>query len=363
MPFMFLIASVVILLAIFYLAQRVAWVTTVSPFICGIVLFIAFLFSFVLTFMARLPFMEHCILHGISFVAGYLFGFLFCLLVACLSVDIIHLFVHLSSRTWGISAFSVALILAIWGMGFSMQPKIKHITLPIANSTQPTTIVHLTDIHLGQMRGKRNLQTIVDKTNAQTPDIVVITGDLYDASYNLNSETLAPLRELKAPVYFVEGNHDIYVDSPRIKQLLREVGVRVLENEVVIEHGIQLIGLDYLRADEHTPDKMHVPTKPETIQSVLNRLPIDTALPTVALHHNPIGAEYFAQHGVDLYLAGHTHGGQFYPLIWINDIGFQYNRGLYKHDDMYVYVSPGTGATAMPLRLGEPAEITVITLE
>ncbi len=358
----FLLTVALFLLAIGYMARRMAWSVGVSSLPFYIAIFIAFVGSIVLTFMARLPFATHPLWHAFTLVAGYVVGLLFCILLAFVLLDIVHLFAHLSPRTWGISAVSLTLVLAVLCMGVWMYPHVKHVQVSIAGLEHPIRIAQLTDLHLGHMRGRCNLQTIVDKTNAEKPDIVVITGDLYDAYYNLSAETLRPLQGLKAPVYFVEGNHDIYVNSPRIKQLLRKVGVRVLENEVVMEQGIQLIGLDYMRADAHTPDKMHVPTPDETIQSALQRLPIDSTLPTVALHHNPTGAEYFAAAGVDLYLAGHTHGGQFYPLIWINDRGFTYNRGVYRLDGMYIYVSPGTGATAMPLRMGERAEITIIDL-
>ncbi len=358
-PFLLMAAF---LLALWYIARRTAWALGMRPMICYIAFGLVFLFAVVFTIMASRAEATQPILHAGAFVASYILGLLFCMLWVFLLVDMLHLLFHFSARLWGMIAGGITLVLVVFGMGVFMQPKVREVKIPIEGLQRNTRMVHLTDLHLGQMRGKRNLQAIVKKTNAQNPDMVVITGDIYDSYYNLSEETLRPLQDIKVPLYFVEGNHDIYIDSPRIKGLLRGLGVKVLENEVVIEKGIQLIGLDYLRADNKSFDNMNTPYRKETIQNVLASLPIDKNLPTVALHHNPIGAEYFAKAGADLYLAGHTHGGQFYPLIWINDKTFEYNRGLYQHKAMHIYVSPGTGATAIPLRLGQRAEITVIDL-
>jgi hypothetical protein len=66
--------------------------------------------------------------------------------------------------------------------------------------------------------------------------------------------------------------------------------------------------------------------------------------------------------GVDLYLAGHTHGGQLYPLIWVNDRVFQFNRGLYHFGNMQVYTSCGSGTFGPPMRIGTRSEVTVLEM-
>jgi len=70
-----------------------------------------------------------------------------------------------------------------------------------------------------------------------------------------------------------------------------------------------------------------------------------------------------AQHGVDLQLSGHTHGGQIWPFTYLVKLQQPYVAGLHRHGDTQIYVSPGTGYWGPPMRLAEPAEITHLTLE
>ncbi|MBQ6789855.1 MAG: metallophosphoesterase, partial [Paludibacteraceae bacterium] len=81
------------------------------------------------------------------------------------------------------------------------------------------------------------------------------------------------------------------------------------------------------------------------------------------LHHSPVGAKYIEAAGADLFLAGHTHGGQFFPVTLINDRLFEYNRGLYHRDRMAVYVSCGSGTFGLPLRIGSDSEVTLLHLK
>ena len=83
----------------------------------------------------------------------------------------------------------------------------------------------------------------------------------------------------------------------------------------------------------------------------------------VLLHHNPCGAQYLEKADVDLYLAGHTHGGQLFPLTLINRRAFQFNKGLYQFGRMQVYTSCGTGSFGPPMRLGTRSELTVLNLQ
>lgn len=66
--------------------------------------------------------------------------------------------------------------------------------------------------------------------------------------------------------------------------------------------------------------------------------------------------------GVDLLLSGHTHAGQLFPFTLIAKLMFHYNKGLYKYNDMAIYVSEGVGTVFVPFRLGTRSDITLITL-
>jgi predicted MPP superfamily phosphohydrolase len=170
------------------------------------------------------------------------------------------------------------------------------------------------------------------------------------------------LKQLRAPVYFVDGNHDGYVNADSVKELLRQAGVHVLETEVVEDFGLQIVGLDYMKADDADANSMHAPVGDVTISSFCDTFRASDSLPVVLLHHNPCGGQYLEKAGVDLYLAGHTHGGQLFPLTLINNRVFQFNKGLYQFGKMQVYTSCGTGTFGPPMRLGTRSELTVLEL-
>ena len=160
---------------------------------------------------------------------------------------------------------------------------------------------------------------------------------------------------------FVGGNHENYIDSARALELIARQGVKILHNEKVETNGIQLVGLDYMRADEQTFD-MHPSADTRTIQSVLADLPVSAELPAVLMHHSPVGVRYVAAAGIDLMLAGHTHGGQLFPATIIAGLLFPFNQGLYVRGDTQVFVSQGAGTFLPRIRLGTGNEINFIRL-
>jgi len=206
------------------------------------------------------------------------------------------------------------------------------------------------------------LQQIVDETNKHHVDVIFITGDLFDGKIRLNDENLEPLKQLTAPVYFVEGNHDGYTGASNIKARLRRIGVHVLENQLVKLEDFQLIGLNHMLADENALD-MHGSGEHATIRSVMADMEIDRTTPSILLHHSPDGMKYVNEKGIDLYLAGHTHAGQLFPINYLNDLLFAYNKGLHNYNGTQIYVSHGAGTFGPPMRVGTRSEITMIKLK
>ncbi|MFR9547107.1 MAG: hypothetical protein SNJ29_16255, partial [Rikenellaceae bacterium] len=146
--------------------------------------------------------------------------------------------------------------------------------------------------------------------------------------------------------------------------LLEDNGVIVLANEKAELKGLQIVGLDYLLPDNNSVDNFHGAMSQTTMQSVLPTLGIEKNRASILLHHNPVGAEYAAENGVNLYLAGHTHAGQLFPATLVAKMMFEYNKGLYEYDEnMQIYVSQGTGTFGPPMRLGTHSELTIINLK
>ena len=329
-----------IVIAIGYLSRRTAFIFGCKPtwFYIGYTLLLVA--TFVFTFGGASAWTNNAICHILFCIFSTLLGVLLYLLLIMIVVDIVQLFAHFSPRIFGTIVSILTTVICTGGIINAFTPRLTPVSVELPNLQQPVRAVLLTDTHLGHFRGQHHLQKIVRKVNAAKPDIIFFTGDCFES-----------------------GNHDGYVGTDSVKALLRQVGVHVLETETVEDHGLQIVGLDYMRADEQDGNSMHAPVGDATIESVCKELIHKGDLPLVVLHHNPCGGQYLEKAGVDLYLAGHTHGGQLYPLIWINGRLFQFNRGLYRLGNMQAYTSCGTGTFGPPMRIGTRSEITVMEMK
>ena len=229
--------------------------------------------------------------------------------------------------------------------------------LPAAR--QGTTIVQLTDLHVGPTIGRAFIEDIVRRTNDLRPDVIAITGDLVDGSVERLRHAVEPLRELKAPlgVYFVTGNHEYFSGADPWMDELRRLGIRVLRNErVTVGEGAN--ALDIAGIDDHSAGRLGGAPS-DLARALAGR---DPSRPLVLLAHQPKAVLEAGQLGVDLQLSGHTHGGQIWPFTYLVKLQQPYVAGLHQHGDTQIYVSPGTGYWGPPMRLGTRAEITRLTL-
>ncbi len=220
------------------------------------------------------------------------------------------------------------------------------------------TIVQLSDIHIGPLLKEDWLRAVVAKTNAQRPDLVVLTGDMIDGYAEALQEDIAPLGDLQAGygVYGVTGNHEYYFHAREWLPVFEKLGIVMLNNEhrTLSLHGKELVlaGVPDLIAQQfggEGPDS----------DKALDGAPSGVR---ILLKHRPSGASGNAR--ADLQLSGHTHGGQLIFLKWlIASFNGNLVEGLFDRDGMQVYVSPGTGMwSGFSCRLGVPAEITRIIL-
>jgi hypothetical protein len=223
-----------------------------------------------------------------------------------------------------------------------------------------TTIVQLTDLHVGPTIGREFMEDLVARTNALAPDLVAITGDLADGSVADLARAVAPLARLKARhgVYFVTGNHEYYSGVDSWLAELGRLGVRVLRNERVTigdgDHRFDLAGVDDYNARGLAPG--HGPDLPRALAGR------DESRALVLLAHQPRAIHEASRAGVGLQLSGHTHGGQIWPWGWMVRLQQPYVAGLFRHGDTHLYVSHGTGYWGPPMRLGTTAELTRVTL-
>ncbi|OGQ89750.1 MAG: hypothetical protein A2289_10565 [Deltaproteobacteria bacterium RIFOXYA12_FULL_58_15] len=220
------------------------------------------------------------------------------------------------------------------------------------------TIAQITDLHVGRGVGKSYVEEVVRQVNNLRPDIIAITGDLADGSPAELAEAVQPLAQLHAShgVYFVAGNHDHYSGIEPWKQFLRQINIQVLHNQrVSIEHKghfLELAGVD-------DPAGANNGGGPDVAAALAG---VDPTREVVLLAHRPSEIFAAAKEGVGLQLSGHTHGGQFWPFTWFAHLVFPYVSGLHQHDNTQIYVSRGAGYVGPPVRVGAPAELTLVEL-
>lgn len=280
------------------------------------------------------------------FISMAWLGTLFFLLITFLLIDVAGLFFKFDYARTGLIAIGLVFVLIIYSIITAQTLTIKRIDVPMKNLKEDVRIVQLSDIHVGTVHKHGFLKHLVQTTNAQNPDIVVITGDLFDGSGPIGETSISPLKELKAKTYFVTGNHENYLGKELAIDIVKKNNITVLQKSFVKIKNIQLIGIDNpMRDIDNSTDK-------------LDGMNLSKNMPRILLYHLPI-----LQSGADLQLSGHTHNGQIYPFTLLVKILFKNTYGLYKHEDSYIYVSSGVGSWGPPMRFLAPSEIVVITLK
>jgi len=266
--------------------------------------------------------------------------------------EIANLLFALPAQASGWSLGAVVGTLAVYGCINAHRLTVRDVHVPTAagapQSARGTRFIQISDVHVGSRSG-RFLRRVVERINRLEADHVLITGDLIDFA-NIPEQELASLGTLKLPTYFIIGNHERYVDVDAICERLTNLGVRVLRNESLEFGPFQLVGID--------------DAEPKT--QVGRMLPYLPALPDryrILLYHRPDGARDAAEWGAHLMLCGHTHNGQIVPFNYIVRRVFPRICGLYRIDDLHLYVSQGTGTWGPILRIGSHCEIGIIHLQ
>lgn len=230
---------------------------------------------------------------------------------------------------------------------------------------RPLSIVQITDPHLGPFMSVARLQAIAARAVAAAPDLVVLTGDFLTMESQRDPElllqALAPLKALPGRVFACFGNHDH--ESPDIvTRALRDNGVRLLVDdatEVQTPIGrVQIVGMDFVRQDRQAH-----------LAAVSAAHPRNGAALRIVLLHDPGAFGHLPEGSADLVLSGHTHGGQVglvslgLPFTMLRLFGLRIpDHGFWARGTDRMYVHRGTGHYGFPLRLGVPAEESVLRI-
>jgi hypothetical protein len=261
----------------------------------------------------------------------------------------------LQPRTIAAVLFSLAIVASLYGMVNAACTRVKRISVKLPNlpdSWRGRTAALLSDTHLGHVRNYNFLRRIIAMLTRLQPDVVFISGDLYDGLAADVNRLAEPWAELSVPLgaYFVAGNHDGFSGHAKHLEAVGQSGVRVLNNEKVDVDGLQIVGMHY-----HDSRRA---------RSILQEAELDRDRPSILLTHVPSGMAIAEEAGISLQLSGHTHGGQLFPYTWIcSRVWGQFNYGLKRLGNLLVYTSCGTGTWGPPMRVGTNPEIVLIEFE
>ncbi len=278
---------------------------------------------------------------------------------------------------------------------------VERVDVPIANlppALDGLRIAQLSDIHIGDYMPPPEIARAVAMANALNPDISFVTGDFVSSVGDPLDACINELAKLRAPlgVWGCNGNHEIYAGvEDAAERLFHEKGMRLLRgSSVMVEHNggrFNLLGVDYQR------DHMVEGERTGPMLAEIERL-VRRDVPNILLSHNPNSFPRAAELGIELSLAGHTHGGQvkfeivdhsvsparlISPFVaglyrlpmrnespsaisrqpsgkaFVSDSGPPTANGASK---AALYVNRGLGTFGFPVRIGVPPEITLLTL-
>ena len=230
-------------------------------------------------------------------------------------------------------------------------------------------LAQISDLHVGMQLRAPQLRRLLSRVNALEPDLIVITGDIFDFDPRYIEEGCRELAKLDAPlgVFAVLGNHDVYTGAEAVAQgLATWTSIRLLRDEWVrieLEGGaLALAGVEDTGRGWNDRDATH-----DALERLAGEIPADLA--RVLLIHRPSWFAQAARLGFPLALAGHTHGGQIAlpaPAQHqnVSRLISRWTRGLFQDAETgaLLYVNRGLGVAGPPVRLNCSREISLLRL-
>lgn len=259
----------------------------------------------------------------------------------------------------------LGLVLTAYAYGVAaLNPRVREVRIGLPGwpaGQSPIRALLISDIHVaGPDMPPQRLADIVAQINALRPDIVLIAGDLISDKgvatrmYSMD-DAIAPFGALRPRLgtFAVLGNHDHWHDAPGARIALARAGAKLLDNDAAVAGPLVVGGLD----DDFT-DRDDLPLTLARMRG-LKGAPI-------LLSHSP---DPFAElpGEVGLMLAGHTHCGQVSPwpigpIFTVSRYGRRYACGIVREGGKTLIVTAGLGTSGLPLRIGAPPDMWLITL-
>jgi len=256
---------------------------------------------------------------------------------------------------FGILFLFVSTFMTVGNVNYHNKKRVEFAIKTDKNLEKPLKIVAIADLHLGYGTGPKEFSKWVKLINREDPDVVLIAGDAIDNSlkplYERSFINVFRKIKTKQGIYLAPGNHEYISNITKSVDFLTQAGVTVLKDSVVlVNNTFYIAGRDERSNSER-----------KTIAELIASL--DTSLPIILIDHQPFNFDEVEKNNIDLYIAGHTHAGQVFPVTWITKAIFEVAYGYFKKGNSHFYVTSGIGIWGGKFRIGSHSEYVIINFE
>lgn len=265
---------------------------------------------------------------------------------------------------------TIIIIFVVWNNNNIVTSEIDINNTDIPSEFNGYKIVHISDLH--NKKFSRDQDYLLEKIRENSPDIIVVTGDLIDRrKYDLDTSMVFIDGAVEiAPVYYVSGNHEAWSgEYEDIKDNLLKSGVEIMDDrKIELVRGNSTIEILGLSDPAFLIETYMDVTNMSKLQTNLKELRDDDVF-QMLLSHRPELFHIYVEEEINLIFSGHAHGGQFrLPIIGglvAPDQGLfpDYTSGAYSEEYSTMIVSRGLGNSIIPLRIFNRPEIVVVTLK
>ena len=314
---------------------------------CYLIPVFILVFIFLIIFITRKCESIYSFLYLIVWLYG---GYVFYIFFIAVILRIIDACVDIPKAVGVPLLFGIPFLICVYGIINALITKIIRITLKFKGYKEKITILHLSDIHLGAIHQKGSSERIVKETQNLNPDIVVITGDMADGTLKVKLDWLKPFDELTMPILYVTGNHEEMNPTDEMIKVVNQTKIKHIgQHGRFLFKNVNFIGEDF----------------GINLKESLENIKQEEGTPNVLLSHVPnMKPEELEKYNIFLFLAGHTHGGQMFPLhipAYCVNACFS---GLYsdKQNLHHVFVSDGVNNSCAPMRVGSSRVFDLVNI-
>ena len=311
-------------------------------------------------------------LHFLRQAGSFWMAILLYMLLLLVMFDFVKLLLFLfgksfkNYRTYTVGAsLLLCALLIVFGVLHARSIKTVNYRLTLPGNGGGIRIVLVSDLHIGSSIGKPWIERVVDTINLEEPDIVCISGDIFDGNLDIVRDlpgVISQLGKIDAPlgVYASLGNHDVdrtRGSTERIEEILKAAGILLLQDDVhTVRENLHIAG----RRDAR-PIGMRAGRKSA------EELCAGLSGTVIMLDHQPTQFTQIEQAGAGLVLCGHTHSGQIFPANLATRIIFKKagatHYGYWKGETLQAVVTSGAGFWGPPLRIATNSEVAVIDVD